>query len=73
MTTSLKAAATVAKRAARVDRVTRETSISVEVNLDGLRAGMGVTPDVAGLTYRDLQARRQIIRKRMRERRRRRA
>ena len=35
MTTSLKAAATVAKRAARVDRVTRETSISVEVNLDG--------------------------------------
>src|ERR1700686_4295167 len=35
MTTSLKAAATVAKRAARIDRVTRETSISVEVNLDG--------------------------------------
>ena len=35
MTTSLKAAATVAKRTARIDRVTRETSISVEVNLDG--------------------------------------
>src|ERR1700676_2197592 len=35
MTTSLKAAATIAARTARIDRVTRETSISVEVNLDG--------------------------------------
>jgi imidazoleglycerol-phosphate dehydratase len=35
MTVSLKAAATGAARTARIDRVTRETSISVEVNLDG--------------------------------------
>src|SRR6266480_94456 len=35
MTIPLKAAATGAARTARIDRVTRETSISVEVNLDG--------------------------------------
>ena len=35
MTVPLKAAATGAGRTARIDRVTRETSISVEVNLDG--------------------------------------
>ena len=35
MTSSLKTAATGAARTARIERVTRETSISVEVNLDG--------------------------------------
>src|SRR3984893_6218376 len=35
MTLPLKAAATGAARTAHIDRVTRETSISVEVNLDG--------------------------------------
>jgi ubiquinone biosynthesis protein len=43
----------------------------VEVDLDGMRASMGLTADVQSITHRDLQARRQTIRKRMEERRRR--
>src|SRR6266516_4410980 len=35
VSTSLKTAATGAARTARIERVTRETSISIEVNLDG--------------------------------------
>ena len=40
---------------------------SQAVDLDGLKASIGVTTDVQTLTYRDLQARREIIRKRMEE------
>lgn len=41
------------------------------VDLDAFRAQLGVTPDVEAMTYRDLQARRELIRKRMEEHRRR--
>jgi ubiquinone biosynthesis protein len=37
------------------------------VDLEGFKASMGITNDVQTLTYRDLQARREIIRKRMEE------
>jgi ubiquinone biosynthesis protein len=37
------------------------------VDLEGFKASMGITNDVDTLTYRDLQARREIIRKRMEE------
>ncbi|HET9078648.1 MAG TPA: AarF/UbiB family protein [Acidimicrobiales bacterium] len=37
------------------------------VDLEGFKASLGVTADVDRLTYRDLQARRQLIRKRMEE------
>jgi ubiquinone biosynthesis protein len=42
------------------------------VDLDGIRAQIGVTSDVEHVTYRDLQARRELIRKRMEEHRRKR-
>ncbi|MGH9115233.1 MAG: ABC1 kinase family protein [Acidimicrobiales bacterium] len=35
------------------------------VDLDGMRASLGVTSDVERMTYRDLQARRELIRRRM--------
>ncbi len=38
-----------------------------EVDLEGVKASMGITADVDHLTYRDLQARREIIRQRMGE------
>jgi ubiquinone biosynthesis protein len=41
-----------------------------EVDLDGMRAQLGVTNDVDRMTYRDLQARRELIRRRMEEHRR---
>jgi hypothetical protein len=37
------------------------------VHLEGCKASMGVTDDVEHLTYRELQARRETIRKRMEE------
>jgi ubiquinone biosynthesis protein len=37
------------------------------VDLEGFKASMGITNDVQTLTYRDLQARRETIRKRMEE------
>jgi ubiquinone biosynthesis protein len=37
------------------------------VDMDGIRAAVGVSGDVDRLTYRDLQARRELIRKRMDE------
>jgi ubiquinone biosynthesis protein len=40
------------------------------VDLEGFKASMGITNDVDTLTYRDLQARRETIRKRMEEHRR---
>ena len=39
------------------------------VDMDGVRAAIGVTPDVERLSYRDLQARRELIRHRMEDRR----
>jgi ubiquinone biosynthesis protein len=39
---------------------------SVEFDLTGVKASFGVTADTDGLTYRDLQARRELIQKRMR-------
>lgn len=42
------------------------------VDLDGFRASLGVTPDVQRMSYRDLQARRELIRTRMEDNRRRR-
>ncbi len=41
-----------------------------EVDLEGFKASMGLTNEVQTLTYRDLQARRETIRKRMEEHRR---
>ena len=43
------------------------------VDMDAVRAGLGVSGDVDSLTYRDLQARRELIRKRMEDHRRKRA
>jgi ubiquinone biosynthesis protein len=43
-----------------------------QVDLGGMRAQLGVSDDVQRMTYRDLQGRRELIRKRMEERRRRR-
>jgi ubiquinone biosynthesis protein len=40
---------------------------SMEVDLDGMRAAIGVTPDVKTLTFRDLQDRRDTILRRMGE------
>ena len=42
---------------------------TLEINLDGLKASVGVMPDTPALTYRELQERRQIIAKRMEGRR----
>ena len=42
------------------------------LDLDGVRAQLGVTSDVETMSYRDLQARRELIRKRMEDHRRRR-
>jgi ubiquinone biosynthesis protein len=43
---------------------------TIRVDLDGMKASMGLTPDVKGITHRELQQRRELIRKRMEERRR---
>ena len=52
------------------ERLGRELGIDhtqVEINLDSVKAGLGVTNDVNRMTYRDLQKRRELIQKRMRE------
>jgi len=52
------------------DRIAREIGIDprlARVDLDGLRASMGLPPDVEGITYRELQERRELIRRRMEE------
>jgi ubiquinone biosynthesis protein len=54
------------------DRIARDVGIdprTVPVDLDGVRASMGLTSEVGGLTHRELQARRDVIRRRMEERR----
>jgi ubiquinone biosynthesis protein len=55
------------------DRIARDVGIDprgVDINLDGMRATMGLTPETKGITHRELQERRELIRKRMEERRR---
>ena len=52
------------------ERLGRELGIdhlSVALNLDSLKAGLGVDTSIDTLTYRDLQARRNLIQKRMRD------
>jgi len=41
-----------------------------EIDLEGMKASMGLTPDVQGITHRELQERRKLIQKRMEDRRR---
>jgi len=52
------------------DRLGRELGVemaSVEVDLDGVRASMGLDSSVESVTYRELRERRELIQKRMRE------
>jgi ubiquinone biosynthesis protein len=52
------------------ERLGRELGIdhtTVELNMDGVKAGFGVDPSTEKLTYRELQKRRELISKRMRE------
>jgi ubiquinone biosynthesis protein len=52
------------------ERIAREVGIDPRqqaVDLDGFRASVGVTQEVQTLTYRDLQQRRETIRRRMEE------
>ena len=41
---------------------------TIEINLDSVKAGLGVELETNSLTYRELQQRRELIQKRMRER-----
>lgn len=53
------------------ERLGKELGIdptSVEFDLTGVKAGFGLEADADGLTYRELQARRELIQKRMRDR-----
>jgi ubiquinone biosynthesis protein len=52
------------------ERLGRELGVdptAVEFDMDGVRAGFGLTNDVDRITYRELQQRRELIQKRMRE------
>ncbi len=52
------------------ERLGRELGIdhtSVELSMDGVKAGFGIDNDIDSLTYRELQARRDLIQKRMRD------
>jgi ubiquinone biosynthesis protein len=52
------------------ERLARELGIdhnAIELNMDGVKAGFGVDASTEQLTYRELQARRELISKRMRE------
>ena len=52
------------------ERLGRELGIdpnAVEINMDGVKASMGLESGVNRLTYRELQARRELIQKRMRD------
>ena len=56
------------------DRILSDIGIdprALPVNLDGLKASMGIEGDTGSITYRELQERRQIIQKRMEQRRKR--
>jgi ubiquinone biosynthesis protein len=52
------------------ERLGRELGIDhrgVAIDMDGVKAGFGLDASTERLTYRDLQKRRQLINKRMRE------
>jgi ubiquinone biosynthesis protein len=52
------------------ERLAQELGIdhsAVEINMDGVKAGFGVDTSTERLTYRELQARRELIQKRMRD------
>ena len=52
------------------ERLARELGIdhnAIELNMDGVKAGFGVDASTEQLTYRELQARRELISKRMRD------
>ncbi|MGZ4738859.1 MAG: AarF/UbiB family protein, partial [Ilumatobacteraceae bacterium] len=52
------------------ERLGRELGIdqrALELNMDGVKAGFGVDASTQQLTYRELQARRELIQKRMRD------
>jgi ubiquinone biosynthesis protein len=52
------------------ERIGRELGIdhtTVEISMDGVKAGFGVDNSTDSLTYRELQARRELIQKRMRD------
>ena len=52
------------------ERLGRELGVdatAMEINLDSVKAGFGLEPSADVLTYRDLQARRELIQKRMRD------
>jgi ubiquinone biosynthesis protein len=54
------------------ERIAQEVGIDprrLDIDLEGIKGSMGITNDVDSITYRDLQARREIIRTRMEERR----
>src|SRR5581483_8053499 len=54
------------------ERIARDVGIDLRkqaIDLEGFRASMGLSPDVQGITHRELQERRELIRKRMEERR----
>jgi ubiquinone biosynthesis protein len=53
------------------ERIASEVGIDPReraIDLDGMKASMGLTGDVQGITHRELQERRQLIQKRMQER-----
>ncbi len=53
------------------ERLTRDIGLAAgafEVDLTGVKASFGVAPETEGLTYRELQARRDLIRSRLGER-----
>lgn len=52
------------------DLIGRELGLdpnNIEIDMDGVKASMGLDPGVSGLTYRELQQRRELIQKRMRD------
>ena len=53
------------------DQIVRDVGLDprlLDIDLDGVKASMGLTPDVEGLTYRELQERREMIRQRFERR-----
>jgi ubiquinone biosynthesis protein len=55
------------------ERIARDVGFEVDptrIDLEGMKASMGLSADVEGITHRELQQRRELIRKRMEEHRR---